>query len=423
MIKHMTLLYALRRTHLLSVLISVCVAGLSLAVITFFALRTQVHENLELVARSIAYSTEAAVVFSDRDTAREIMERIAHSEQLLSVRIVLRGNEEFVRFDEHDANALDYLGKGFSRVVFPLPINAPITYEGKKIGEVILVGNNLVFIVFFIISVLTVAGCTVISLLVAFAIARSMERSINNELDAFTRWTRSVRLNQDFDLRMPSMNIVEFDELAQDVNALLDVINAGRAELEARQHRLTEANESLSNLAMHDPLTSLANRAYLNQKLPQVLQIAKTESLRFAVLFIDNDNFKRINDTYGHAAGDVLLIEVAKRIRKVLRDSDLVARLGGDEFAALLIPVREVADIEAVVEKIMHSLDVPVKLGEGIEVKASVSLGVAIYPDHGQNSDDLLRAADDAMYEAKNAGRGCYRIYHPEMTKLTHIVS
>ena len=164
------------------------------------------------------------------------------------------------------------------------------------------------------------------------------------------------------------------------------------------------SEQRIHYLATHDPLTGLANRASFLDQMNNSLQMARRHRNRFALLYLDLDHFKAVNDTLGHAAGDALLVEVATRMRQSLRASDLLARQGGDEFMALIHDIGGMNEALAVAEKIRRTINAPVLL-EGREALVSVSIGIAIYPDHGIDLDSLTRRADAAMYQTKSAGR------------------
>jgi diguanylate cyclase (GGDEF)-like protein/PAS domain S-box-containing protein len=159
----------------------------------------------------------------------------------------------------------------------------------------------------------------------------------------------------------------------------------------------------LEFLAQYDQLTELPNRALFLDRLCGSLQRAQRGSLRLAVLYLDMDNFKHINDTFGHTTGDHLLREVAERLRRCVRESDTVGRLGGDEFAVLLDSINSQEDATVVAEKILVALSAPYVL-EGKTLISAPSLGVAVYPEHGQSDLHLIRHADEAMYVAKRSG-------------------
>ena len=182
------------------------------------------------------------------------------------------------------------------------------------------------------------------------------------------------------------------------------------------------AQAQIHNLAYYDIVTGLPNRARLLKSLEEVLDRASRENTRFAVLFLDLDHFKQVNDTLGHDAGDALLQQVAERINNVLRDSDVltksddesgdhtVARLGGDEFVVLLGSIRRPEDSARVAQRIAATIREPFRLGES-EVRISTTIGISVYPADGKDSDALLKHADVAMYHAKERGRDGYQFY------------
>jgi diguanylate cyclase (GGDEF)-like protein len=169
----------------------------------------------------------------------------------------------------------------------------------------------------------------------------------------------------------------------------------------------------------HDPLTELPNRRLALDRLTGATIDARRRGTRVAALFIDIDHFKRINDTLGHASGDQLLRQVAQRITSSVREEDSVARLGGDEFIVVLPEVRERADAEAVAAKIVDATVRPFSV-EGREIFVTVSIGISVFPDEGEDAETLMRHADAAMYVAKEDGRGVVRVFTPELRQRNH---
>jgi len=167
----------------------------------------------------------------------------------------------------------------------------------------------------------------------------------------------------------------------------------------------------LRDRATHDPLTGLPNRLLFHERLDHAIDHAIRRKTSVAVMFIDLDNFKRINDVMGHAAGDIFLCEVARRITGAIRTIDTVARLGGDEFVVLAEEVDKLETAALIADKVLNVLLQPVTIGQET-VSAGGSIGIAMGPQDGDTGDALLQAADAALYEAKAAGRKCYRIFH-----------
>jgi diguanylate cyclase (GGDEF)-like protein len=163
-------------------------------------------------------------------------------------------------------------------------------------------------------------------------------------------------------------------------------------------------------MATHDGLTGLPNRALFNQHLQQSIKSAVRHQQQCAVLFVDLDRFKVINDSLGHAAGDTLLVEIASRLCASIRASDVVARLGGDEFVVLLNDLKDADEAAAVARKISSGLAAPFGIG-GYQCRTTASIGIAMFPDHGDDAQTLTKHADMAMYLAKEEGRNDLRFF------------
>jgi diguanylate cyclase (GGDEF)-like protein/PAS domain S-box-containing protein len=179
--------------------------------------------------------------------------------------------------------------------------------------------------------------------------------------------------------------------------------------------RATE--ERLHHIAHHDVLTGLLNRLSLKGRMDQALATARRDGSRVAVMFIDLDRFKVINDTLGHHIGDELLIEVARRLREGVRDSDVVARLGGDEFVIMLSGVDHTSSVALVAEKLVASIGVSCQIG-GFDLYTSPSIGIAIFPTDGGDGETLMKNADAAMYHAKAAGRNNFQFFDAKMNDV-----
>lgn len=181
-----------------------------------------------------------------------------------------------------------------------------------------------------------------------------------------------------------------------------------------RTRGLEAANRQLRHLATHDSLTGLPNRVLLDDRLQQAIAHADRDTRSFAVLVCDLDRFKLINDSLGHRAGDELLQEVARRLLTVVRTADTVARFGGDEFVLIGTSIGDAEDAAGLASRVMDVLQAPVRIAT-IDIHASPSIGIAMYPDDGATMEALLAHADAAMYSAKQNGRGNFRRYAPGM--------
>lgn len=168
---------------------------------------------------------------------------------------------------------------------------------------------------------------------------------------------------------------------------------------------LKQHERKIERLAFHDILTGLPNRLLISDRLRQAMALVKRNRQSLAVCYLDLDGFKPVNDTYGHDAGDKLLMEIAKRLEASLRSSDTVGRLGGDEFVLLLVGLETASDYRIALQRILDEINAPVSLDGQTQVHLGASIGVTVFPKDQHDADILLRHADHAMYQAKKAGR------------------
>lgn len=179
-----------------------------------------------------------------------------------------------------------------------------------------------------------------------------------------------------------------------------------------------QLTEELAHQAWHDPLTGLPNRRLFNEYLRQAIDRAAASGAQVAVLYVDLDRYKQVNDALGHAAGDKLLQLIARRLKRHIRSGDTIARMGGDEFAAVLCDIVDPQQAVAVVEKLLGALHRPFSI-KGQEVIVTTSIGIGLYPSDASTAEDLIRKADNALYRAKDHGRNTYRVYASEMSSPT----
>ncbi len=183
------------------------------------------------------------------------------------------------------------------------------------------------------------------------------------------------------------------------------------------QKLLAEQTRKLRHQAHHDTLTNLPNRTLFQDRLTQCIIHAKRNKQKFSLLFIDLDQFKKINDTLGHDIGDKVLIQTAKRLKKVLREEDTLSRLGGDEFTVILRDIASIQDASTVAQKIIDALNSPICI-DAHDLHVTSSIGISIYPDDATTESNLIKYADIAMYKAKDEGRNNFQFYSPEMTAV-----
>ncbi|HSY07100.1 MAG TPA: EAL domain-containing protein [Steroidobacteraceae bacterium] len=258
---------------------------------------------------------------------------------------------------------------------------------------------------------LTTTGIAVLGVVLGVSLLLSL--SITVPVRRLTAATRQLTAGNRT-ARAPRGGSAEIDELAESFNLMADQIARAEAELRAHQTELeqhvAERTQQLHHLAHHDPLTQLPNRRQLATRLAAALTRAAASNQRVALLFVDLDNFKSINDTLGHNFGDRVLQAITERLRTATGARAMLARLGGDEFTVLMEDVKSSAEVEERAAALVATLQQPL-LVDGRILSTSASIGASMYPDHAADSEALLRAADVALFRAKELGRNRFAFY------------
>ena len=398
-----TLDSVLRRAHLSVSLIAVMAAGLTLTAVALLALRVYSDQNLRLVARSMSYTVEGAVVFGDALVAKEALALIGVNEDIDQAQVSDMAGKVLARWERGEHGTRYYIERALTGWMLPDSLTFPVMRNEQAIGSITLVPHSRSLLPFLLSGLSCLLACLVLSLVVAVRLSRRMETEITSPLRHLAETAHRVRRDRSFELRVPPANIAELNQISDDFNALLD-------ELEAWQSHLQKEHASLSHRANHDSLTGLSNRAFMEAELERAILDARIGNGKVAVLFLDSDRFKYINDTFGHASGDRVLVTIAARIKQQLREGDLVARLGGDEFAILLKPLRNSSDAMHIADNIITAMAQAIELPTGNSIVTSLTIGVAVFPDHAIDAVSLVGAADEAMYRAKQAQRGTRQV-------------
>ena len=249
-----------------------------------------------------------------------------------------------------------------------------------------------------------IAAFSIGAVLLSAVVTRVLSRPLNMMVDAVRRFA--------VDHEMGELPTRSNDEIGLLARTFADM----EEQLRGHLHSLHQKEQHLQHLAQHDHLTNLPNRFLLFDRLRQAIAKSHRTPHQIAVIFIDLDRFKDINDSLGHTMGDEVIKLAAQRLRSLFRDEDTVARLGGDEFVVVLEPVEELSHVAIIAQKILPLLQSAMKV-QGHELYLSASLGISIYPQDGEDPQTLVRNADAAMYRAKAEGRNTFHFYTEDMTE------
>jgi len=398
-----TLIALLHSANMRIAMVALAMLGFSIVVVGLIALRAYMIDNLGLSARNIAYTAEAAVVFNDSEAASEVLSLMAANHLVASAQVIDRDGSEIARWREPSGKTGIGLEHLLASILLAQPATEEIRHDGQRVGMVKLYGSGRDLLIFLLSSVACGLCCLMLCGFVASRLSHRSSQAIVQPLQHLAAIASRARRERQFRHRVEATDIAELQVLGDDFNALLE-------ELESWREQMLSHNELLNFKANHDPLTGLANRAHFEACLASSLVTAKEKGEHIALFFIDADRFKSINDQLGHEVGDAVLCAIARRLRSKVRESDLVARLGGDEFAVLLSHLGNPSQAGRIAGSILDSMAEPIELPSGQALSTSLSIGIALYPDHASDGPGLLKKADEAMYNSKHAGRGVYSV-------------
>ncbi|MFK5936998.1 MAG: EAL domain-containing protein [Sulfurimonas sp.] len=285
----------------------------------------------------------------------------------------------------------------------------PIASDDVKLGFLVVVGSLDGFYIRMFEYACVMIFIFLFAIYITSKLRESLEESILQPISKLDEVTTEIIKTKNFEHEIPVFNSDEIGDLAKNFNHMISDLNS-------YHHKLNKKTDALSHQANYDALTELPNRALFQDRLKQSIYKSNRNKEKFALFFIDLDQFKEVNDTFGHEYGDKLLIKVSKRLSSVLREYDTLARLGGDEFVIIMNNLKEFHGASVLAEKILDILKVPIEVEEE-ELFISCSIGISLFPQDSHDEKELLKYADTAMYRAKDDGRANYHFYVEEMTQ------
>ncbi|MCK5480385.1 MAG: EAL domain-containing protein [Gammaproteobacteria bacterium] len=436
------------RRKLTLIIVIISTVSLLLASIAFITTdrinsRKSLGNNLRAMADIIAANSSAALIFGDTNAAEENLGFLDAQEHIEAAAIFELDGKEFVSYRKPGTNVtLPKPDFETDNILFRddyVELFSNIVHENETIGvayirsDLLAVHERLVWFLGIVCIVLLT------SLSITLMLSAQMQRIITDPLLRLSAIARQISLEKNYSLRVVGEGKDELGNLIVDFNKMLDEIQLRdnklknhrirleervtqrTKELEESNNQLTQSKKQAEIVAKrmeyhahHDDLTGLPNRTLLNDRINTELAHARRQQTMMALLFLDLDRFKVINDSLGHAIGDQLLRVISRRLRNCVREEDTVARLGGDEFMILLPRITSSSDAGRIGRKIIDALVEPVSCN-GHELHITTSIGISIYPFDSTDTETLIKNADISMYRAKELGRNKVVYYTAEM--------
>ena len=382
-------------------------------------------------AKMVGSNSTAALVFDDAEGARDILQAFSESKDVQVAVIYDNNNRALARYIKQQSNAASGSHDTLESLDNVIDIEKPnedidfmlakhiniihnIEFDNETIGKLFIKADvshlydEIIQYLFFT-SSMALVGLGLASILLL-----KLRQSITWPLQKLTSLMDSVTENNDYSIRAENDSSDEIGILSRGFNKMLKHIQINDEKLAHELAERYKAEEHLDKLAYYDVVTDLPNRHFFHQKLVQVIEQAINKKSIMALVFLDLDNFKIVNDTLGHNTGDLLLKQASSRLSSVVRQSDHICRIGGDEFAIIIENIKQIDDAAVVTTKCIESLSKPFVF-DGKNFFIGVSIGISICPDDAITANDLLVNADMAMYEAKLNGKNNYQYYDRKM--------
>ncbi|MDD2898761.1 MAG: EAL domain-containing protein [Desulfuromonadaceae bacterium] len=401
-----------RLVIMLACSIVLVVTLLCFLVYSFYTFNRESRERLEALSDIVGADVGAALAFGDDQAVSKSLSAIKADPSIKRL-FILNDNEQIsAHYHRGDVGppvdllrCLNATRSESRQHFFKLSpsIERPIMKEGVRLGTILIEQDE------HVITEKIVATSAISLFILSFALGFSylladrFQRIITDPVTAIATTMQEVSYTKDYSKRVSASDTDEMNTLAERFNEML-------SEIERRDEDLLERQEQLHHMANFDVLTGLPNRVLFNDRLEQALLRASRTGDQLAVLFIDLDDFKMINDTHGHRTGDQLLLETAARLSAGTRAGDTLARLGGDEFTVFLQDIKSPESALSVARKHIKTLFVPYQIDEK-RLFVSASIGVALFPSHGTTAETLVKNADSAMYLAKEKGKNNVELF------------
>ena len=392
---------------LLFILMSVAFISSSIVTVAFgtyelSSAKGEQIESLNSLSNMMSPNIATALIFEDLEAIQELIKPILTRTDVISAIVTNRTGDIVAKTNSHMLS---------DNVEHAVEVKKQLTIDGNNVGELVIYANNsyinnrIDFYVKFIISL------TLLSFAVSLIISLLLRRRFLSPILYLAQTANDITKSNDYSLRAEQLSNDEVGELTVCFNDMLYTIEQREHALEnqvkTRTQELENANSELHRYAYQDGLTDLPNRRYFYEKIQSLIN---THDTNFALIFIDLDGFKEVNDNLGHDYGDLLLHQVANRLKACISEQDIIARLGGDEFTLILQNVTDLERAAKVANSVQHALLTSIQVKKET-VYVTASIGITLYPEHGKTVEELVKRADQAMYLSKKKGRNRYEFF------------
>ncbi|MBK7002605.1 MAG: EAL domain-containing protein [Rhodoferax sp.] len=413
-----TITAKLTRIYLVVAVSVLFCAGLIAQLYFYRHVRSIAHNNLNTQAVALAGNLEATVAFGDVAFAQQTLKALQHYPDVRMAAVVMADGKFFAKYSPDTSADIESLRQFLMQGEFITAnthgVVQNVISPGQAPARLIIVASLEEINREMAMTIGASVAIGSLILLVAFIMFRRMSLSVTRPIEVLTAVMRKVERDGDHSQRARIFSDDEIGELAKGFNAMLSALERQNVNLNTELIERKRIQKKLDRLAHYDTVTHLPNRHYFQERLKVTVEHSNQLDKLMAVIFVDLDNFKLVNDSYGHHIGDQLLQTAAKRLSDSLRSGDVVCRLGGDEFAIILEHLPDSQQIESLIDKLIHNLTQPLRLDDH-DVVVTGSVGVAVCPEDADTPESLLRFADAAMYAAKGAGKNTWRRFDPEM--------
>ncbi|WP_194867795.1 sensor domain-containing diguanylate cyclase [Pseudoalteromonas sp. PPB1] len=386
------------------------------SILLWFVVRDRQAETAEINLAQLAHNVVPMLVFNDAETASKELELVGINKDVLFVSLRNAKGEVFSEYAKPSfvpsSSLYQQVGTESQREYegVRMRLYYPVSIKGKLEGDLIMV-LDLTGMMYWYLQLVLMLALLIAALFTGsvFLLAR-VQRQALMPLITLSELAQRVSSEHNFQLRA---NVIRDDEigiLTRSFNELLKRVDISQAELKQQLEQEQAQGQQLKQMVRTDPLTNLPNRVALNQLLKEITCEGCNPRPLSCLMFIDLDNFKFVNDNYGHDAGDETLIEVGNRISAMIRSDDLLCRLGGDEFALLLPSIESTENAEKLAARIVTIINRPIMVKDTV-MPIGISIGLAYTPLDADAPMDLLNCADDAMYAAKRAGKNNFKVF------------